>query len=191
MTPKWFLDEIHQIKTKIRSEGIKKSSDKGAYGAYFTLDQLENALTEHSSENFRHTFLALQQVDAQERTDKFVTRVIGVYVFGNGDDETNNIEIPVMGFGADRNSAEFATGKATTYSKRMFLRNLLGLSQEDVDPENKDQMRLELITSITNKFKENDELFDKANAAWKEKFGVDIDPQKMTLDQLQNLDNKI
>lgn len=59
--------------------------------------------------------------------------------------------------GSDINNISFATGKAITYGKRYYLTGILSLGSEDLEPDNPELAKSELVTGITNKFEANEE----------------------------------
>lgn len=151
-----FGTAVGKLKDKLKA-GFKKAG-KANFGAIFSEAQLMDFLNDHTD------IISFTWVPNQSKVDNLTTggylaqsKALVIATFKNDDDTTGTFVIEPDGVASDRNDAAFALGKAMTYTKRYFFTKLLDLAGEDIEPENADVMKKELMQSVKTRFDELDD----------------------------------
>lgn len=182
MTNITILNAISEVEKKIKDAGATKTG-KGNYSKIYSLDQLQNFIYQYGGDlKFRWGKITVDIIN----DTKVLIQVEAIWHLGE------MVEVvPITMPGGDLNNISFAAGKGITYGKRYYLLGMLGLGSEDLEPDNPEVAKKELITAINNKFKDNEELKTAVETAWKTKHKSDLDLTKLPLDKLQSITRQI
>lgn len=177
------LNEIAKIQKAIRDRGAKKEG-KGNYSKIYSLDQLQSFIREYGSENL--SFYWGRFITSLLDKTTAIVEVKAIWKLG---DDTHEDVISMAG--SDLNNISFAAGKAITYGKRYYLAGMLGLGSEDLEPDNPELMKNELIQAITRKFEEDEALYKKLNGMWLEKYKTNINLKALKVEKLSSIARQI
>lgn len=177
------LTIIAEIEDAIKARGAKKSG-KGNYSEIYSLDQLQKFIREYGKDKVSFRWGQFETHPINEK--QVVVKVEALWAY-DGKVHTDVVSMP----GTDMNNISFAAGKGLTYGKRYYLTGMLGLGSEDLEPDNPEVLKKELVEGINRVFSDNPEKKEQFSQMWKTKYKTELNISKLSVANLQKIARQI